>query len=73
MLGLYAACILKCGWREAKDAENPHLSSVTLLHVANGPQISELKAGTVGGVVLLGQLVCKALGKLALDAADLIS
>lgn len=58
---------------EAKDAKNPHLSSVIPAHVANGPQSSELKADTIGGAASLGQLVCKALGKLALDSADLIS
>lgn len=41
--------------------------------MANGPQSSELKAGTVGGAASLGQLVWKALEKLALDSADLIS
>ena len=37
------------------------------------PQSSELKADTGEGAALLGQLVCKALGKLALDSADQIS
>lgn len=54
--------------------KNPHLSCVILVpHVANAPQILELKADTVGGAALPGQFVCKAPGKLALDSADQIS
>lgn len=53
--------------------KTPHLNSVVPPHVANGPQTLELKADTVGGAALPGQLVCKTPGKLALDSADQIS